>query len=91
SNFISFKNEESDKLLEQYRAEYDENKRIDIIKRWQKLIYDEQPYTFLFSPKSRYVYNNRFKNTRWYSRGNSPKLDEWWVPKSSQKYTQSVN
>ena len=87
SNFVSFINEESDKILEQYRVEFDENKRIDLIKRWQKLIYDEQPYTFLWSPKSRYIFDERFKNTRWYSRGSSPIVSEWWVPKSTQKFT----
>jgi peptide/nickel transport system substrate-binding protein len=87
SNIISFINEESDKILEQYRVEFDENKRIELIKRWQKLIYDEQPYTFLWSPKSRYIFDVRFKNTRWYSRGSSPIMSEWWVPKNTQKYS----
>jgi peptide/nickel transport system substrate-binding protein len=91
SNYISFINAESDKMLEDYRAEFDEAKRVDIIKKWQKLIYDEQPYTFLWSPKSRYVYNKRFKNTRWYSRGGGPIVSEWWVPKNAQKYTQTMN
>jgi len=70
-----------------YRFESDENKRIEMIKKWQKLIYDEQPYTFLYSPKSRYIYNKRFKNTRFYSRGSSPIVSEWWVPKGTQKYS----
>jgi len=87
SNYISFRNAESDKILEEYRQEFDENKRIELIKRWQKLIYDEQPYTFLWSPKARYIYNKRFKNTRFYNRGGSPIVSEWWVPKGSQKYS----
>jgi peptide/nickel transport system substrate-binding protein len=91
SNYISYNNQESDKILEEYRKEFDENKRIEMMKQWQKLIYDEQPYTFLWSPKSRYIYDVRFKNTRWYNRGNSPLLKEWWVPKSQQKYTQTMN
>jgi peptide/nickel transport system substrate-binding protein len=87
SNYISFKNSESDKILEEYRKEFDETKRIELLKKWQKLIYDEQPYTFLYSPKARYIYDKRFKNTRFYSRGNSPIMSEWWVPKGTQKYT----
>ncbi len=87
SNYVSFINKESDSLLEMYRFESDENKRIEMIKKWQKLIYDEQPYTFLYSPKSRYIYNKRFKNTRFYSRGSSPIVSEWWVPKGTQKYS----
>ena len=89
SNFISFKNAKSDSLIVLYRNEFDENKRITLIKEWQKLIYDEQPYTFLWSSKGRYVYNARFKNARWYNKQPSPNYNEWWVPKNLQKYTQS--
>ena len=89
SNYISFKNHQSDSLIELYRNEFDENKRIEILKQWQKLIYDEQPYTFLWSPKARYIYNDRFRDTRWYNKQPSPNYNEWWVPKNLQKYTQS--
>lgn len=89
SNFISFKNHESDSLIEAYRGEFDDTKRIEILKRWQKLIYDEQPYTFLWSPKARYVYSDRYRDTRWYNKQPSPNYNEWWVPKNLQKYTQS--
>ncbi len=89
SNYISFINAQSDSMIEAYRNEFDEAKRIDLIKRWQKLIYDQQPYTFLWSSKSRYIYNNRYKNARWYSKSPSPTYNEWWVPKSVQKYTEN--
>jgi peptide/nickel transport system substrate-binding protein len=89
SNYMSFRNAKSDSLIVLYRNEFDENKRIQILKEWQKIIYDEQPYTFLWSSKARYIYNVRFKNARWYNRQPSPKYNEWWVPKNLQKYTQS--
>ncbi|RPI15385.1 MAG: hypothetical protein EHM58_14245 [Ignavibacteriae bacterium] len=90
SNIESFKNKESDELIEAFRNEFDDNKRIEIIKKWQQLIYDEQPYTFLWSGQSRYIYDARFKNTRWYAVSPSPKYNEWWVPKNQQKYTQTM-
>jgi peptide/nickel transport system substrate-binding protein len=89
SNYISFKNAESDSLIVAYRNEMDEAKRIELIKRWQKLIYDEQPYTFLWSPRARYIYDKRFKNTRWYNYQPSPSYNEWWSP--SPKYTPGKN
>ena len=89
SNYISFINAQSDSMIEAYRNEFDANKRIDLIKSWQKLIYDQQPYTFLWSSKSRYIYNSRYKNARWYSKSPSPTYNEWWVPKGSQKYTEN--
>ncbi len=86
SNFISYINPESDKLLEQNRVEFDDNKRMEILKQWQKIIYDDQPTTFLWSEPSRYLYSDRFKNTRWYAYPDSPLLNEWWTPVASQRY-----
>ena len=86
SNFISYINPESDKLLEQNRVEFDDNKRIELLKQWQKIIYDDQPTTFLWSEPSRYLYSDRFKNTRWYAYPDSPLLNEWWTPVASQRY-----
>lgn len=86
SNFVSFNNETNDKLIESYRNEMDETKRILILMEWQKLIYEEQPYTFLWSPRARYICDKRFKNVNWYSIQPSPAFNEWWVPKIEQKY-----
>lgn len=86
SNFISYNNPESDKLLEQNRVEFDENKRIEILNKWQEIIAEDQPTTFLWSEPSRYVYSDRFKNTRWYAYPDSPLLNEWWTPAANQRY-----
>lgn len=87
SNYISYKNEEADKLMESYRVEFDEAKRIDMIKKIQKILYDDQVYTFLWTPKAKYIYGQRFKNVRWYPTPiTSYQLTEWWVPKGQQKY-----
>lgn len=87
SNYISYSNPEADKLMEQYRAEFDKSKRIEIMKQLQKIFYDDQVYTFLWTPKAKYVYAERFKNVRWYptppTAYNTP---EWWVPLGQQKY-----
>lgn len=85
SNFISFNNKTNDSLIVAYRNEFDENKRIQILKEWQKHIYEEQPYTFMWSPRARYIYDKRFKNANWYNFQPSPSYNEWWVPKNIQK------
>lgn len=90
SNYVSYNSPVSDGLIEAYRNEVDENKRIEIIKKWQQVVYDDQVYTFLWTPLSRYVFNDRYRNTRFYAKRNSPLLNEWWVPKQMQKYTQSM-
>lgn len=86
SNHISYINPESDKLLEENRMEFDEKRRSEILNKWQKIVYDDQPVTFLWSEPVRYLYSDRFKNARWYAYPDSPLLNEWWVPGAKQMY-----
>ncbi|MCK5689708.1 hypothetical protein KAI87_10585, partial [Myxococcota bacterium] len=49
SNFISFNNAEADKLLEDARTIYDEEKRTQLYHRFSQILHEEQPYTLLFN------------------------------------------
>ncbi len=62
SNFISFKNAEADQLIEEARTEFDEKRRNSLYHRFQEILYDEQPYTFLFANYSLVVTSRRFQN-----------------------------
>jgi len=84
SNFIGFDNKESDALIEQARKTLDEAKRMELWHKWQRLIHEESPYTFLYSPQDRAFINNRFRNTAPYKTGLSEY--DWYVPLSLQKY-----
>ena len=86
SNYFSYNNPESDKLLEANRVEFDETKRKEILYNWQKIVYDDQPVTFLWSEPVRYLNSNRYKNKRWYAYPDSPLLNQWWVPSARQMY-----
>jgi len=91
SNYVSYSNPEADKLMEDYRIEFDENKRAEMIKKLQKIFYDDQVYTFLWTPNAKYVYSDRYKNVRWYPTPiTAYQTSEWWVPVNSRKY-QSPN
>jgi len=86
SNTISYSNPRSDELIELNRVTFDDSVRKIILKEWQEIIYKDQPYTFLWTPTGRYLYSDRFKNTRWYSYPSSPLMKEWWSPKSLARY-----
>ncbi len=86
SNHVVYKNPESDKLLEENRITFDDTKRKEILDKWQQIIYDDQPYTFMWTETSRYFYSDRFRNTRWYSYPSSGVLNEWWTPQTMQRY-----
>ena len=84
SNFVGFKNEEVDKIIEEARQEFDRKKRIELYKKFIHIIHEEQPYTFLFCNKSTIALNNRFADINIYPLG--PDVLEWYVPLELQKY-----
>ena len=84
-NRSSFKNAEADRILEAYRAEFDGERRKELYDRLQEILYEEQPYTFLFSRKIVTAWNTRFRGVRWYRTGDTDHR-EWWVPEPLRKY-----
>jgi peptide/nickel transport system substrate-binding protein len=63
NNLVGFGNEESDQLIEEIRITMDEEKRNQMYFRFQEIVADQQPYVFLFSPKSCMAISKRFKNS----------------------------
>ena len=84
SNFVGFRNEEADKLIEEARTEFNREKRIELYRKFAEIIHQEQPYTFLFCRKSTVAVNKRFKGVTVYPLGLDPL--EWYVPLPLQKY-----
>jgi peptide/nickel transport system substrate-binding protein len=66
SNFPGFGNAESDALIDSIKYTLDEAKRNEMIKRLQVMIYDEQPYIFLFANLRRNVIHKRWGNQEMY-------------------------
>lgn len=62
SNAIGFCNKEADSIIEKLHYEYDVEKRNTLYHRFHKIIYDEAPYTFLYSPKRKLLYRDYVKN-----------------------------
>ena len=84
SNFISFTNAEVDRILEDYRQEFDMEKRIALYRRYQEILYAEQPYTFLWKARAVTAYDRRFAGVNWYPAGTDNR--EWWVRPSNRLY-----
>jgi peptide/nickel transport system substrate-binding protein len=58
SNLVSFKNEEADSIINALDYEYDKEKRLKLYHRFHEIIFEEQPYTFLFIPKAILLYRS---------------------------------
>ncbi len=84
NNFIGFNNPEADKLIEIARRELDEDKRYALYHEFERLLHEEQPYTFLFTRPSFRFIDKRFDNIVIHKLGLDEK--EWYVPKSKQRY-----
>jgi peptide/nickel transport system substrate-binding protein len=85
SNFVDYRNDEVDRILEGYRVEFDAARRKMLYDRFQEILYQEQPYTFLYTPESVTTWDRRFAGVTWYP-GLGSNRYEWWVPLSGQKY-----
>ncbi len=85
-DFVSYKNPELDKLIEQARHTVDEAKRMALWHRCHEILHQDQPYTFLFFSKSLRFIDQRISNVQKLELGLSPR-DEWWVPATQQRWT----
>jgi len=86
-NFISYKNDELDKLLVEGRQTFDLERRKEIYHRVHAIIAEDQPYTFLYVPDALPVLHARFKGVTkapvgiWYD------LIRWHVPEDRAEWT----
>lgn len=66
SNYSGFGNAASDALIDSIKYTLDDAQRNEMSKRMQSILYDEQPYIFLFSSLRRNVIHKRFGNQEVY-------------------------
>lgn len=86
-NFIGFKNEEVDELLEKGRRTFDQEKRKKYYWRIQEILAEEQPYTFLYVPDATPIVHRRFYGIEPSPIGITYNIHKWFVPRGIQKYS----
>jgi peptide/nickel transport system substrate-binding protein len=77
SNFCSFKSAEADRIIERARVEFNEDRRVALYHRFNRIVHEEQPYTFLFCNPSLVVASRRFGNVKVHTKGLN--ITEWTV------------
>ena len=87
-NFIHYSNPELDKLIEKARSTVVEAQRMPLWQQAERILYEDQPYTFLTRSKSLVLVDKRMKNVEVTPVGLN--LSEtpvgWYVPVAEQKY-----
>jgi ABC-type transport system substrate-binding protein len=81
SNSISYANPELDKLIEELRVTLDSDKQISLYHQMHRIIYDDQPYTFLFAEKATAFRDARLKNIKFYKIRPGYDAREWLATK----------
>lgn len=89
SNYAGFASPRADQLLEMNRTEFDEQKRIAYMQEFQRIVADEQPYIFLWSPKYPAIYNKRLHGVTFSLVRPGYNPTQWWIPTSQWKYAQA--
>jgi peptide/nickel transport system substrate-binding protein len=85
-NFISYKNEEVDALLERGRSTFDRAERKRCYDRIQEILAEDQPYIFLYVPDALPIFNARVRGIDPAPIGIGHNTIRWYVPKEEQKY-----
>lgn len=82
-NYGSYSNPEVDRLFNEGEREFDRDKRAAIYGKIANLIYEDQPYTFLYEHSSFFGFNKRLRGFRFSPRGPfsySPGFGSLWMP-----------
>lgn len=85
-NFISYKNNEVDRLLIEGRSTFDFDKRRLIYNRIHSILSEDQPVTFLFVPDALPVMHKRFKGVEKAPLGIWYDFINWSVPKNKAEW-----
>jgi len=86
-NFIGFENAEVDQALEQGRRVFDRQERKVHYDKFQQVLAEEQPYTFLYVSEALPAVSKRFRGVEAAPAGIRYNFNQWFVPKPEQKYT----
>jgi len=86
-NFIGFKNTEVDTLLENGRRTFDLQERKRYYDRFQEILAEEQPYTFLYVAEALPALAKRFRGVEPAAAGIRYNFIDWYVPRGEQKYS----
>jgi len=85
-NFVSYNNPEADALMVKGLKEPDPEKAAVIWKELQAMIYEDQPYTFLYWIDEIIGVHERFQDTSIDVQSPFGDLYKWWVPADEVKY-----
>ena len=84
SNHVGFGNEETDRLIEQSRQTLDDEARRELFHQFDRILYEQQPYLFLYSAPDLGAYDKRYRGVKFYKLRPGYDFTEWFLPQQEQ-------
>ncbi len=76
SNYGSYRSAECDRLVEAFRAEFDESARLKVAHAIHRRLAEDQPCTFLYNPQSLVLVSTKLRNVKLHAMG--ARWFDWW-------------
>ncbi|MGE4504468.1 MAG: peptide-binding protein [Desulfovibrionaceae bacterium] len=89
-NFMRYANPEVDRLIEAGQRTLDREERRRIYYKVQEILHEDQPYCFLYSPKSLPIVHRRIRGIVPAPAGIGYNSEWWWIPRSLQASTPTL-
>ncbi len=80
SNAIGYRSAELDRLIDQHRVTFEAAKQKELYHKMHRILYDDQPYAFLFVDKQTGGYVSRIQNVNYYKIRPCKDHREWFAP-----------
>lgn len=85
SNSIGYSNPQVDKLIEELRVTFDRDKQIELYHEIHRLIYEDQPYTFLLVDMATAGLHGRIENVNFYKIVPGYDAREWYATEPASR------
>ena len=79
SNFVGFENARVDELIDTARATLDDARRVKLWQAAQRVIYQSQPYLFLYCAPQRIAWSAKWRGVRIYDGRPPVRLRDWFL------------
>ena len=87
NNFQSYRNPDLDRIIDEARMTLDEAKRFKLWQQCHSILWEDQPYTFLFTQQALRFLDERISNIQEVTTGLNDR-EEWFVPEAAQRWSQ---
>ncbi|MGH7572974.1 MAG: peptide-binding protein [Gemmatimonadota bacterium] len=89
-NYASFCNPRADSLMQRALTTLEREEAKPLWDEYQRVIHEEQPYSFLYYLEERVGVNGRLRGVEADARGHLISVADWWIPEAEQFRTAPV-